>query len=69
MTNFERGDVVVVDFGYVAKVRPAVVVSMPKADSQRNMTVVIPFASEIRGGECEVAFPKPYGWHKNPWRA
>ena len=45
--------------GYVAKVRPAVVVSIPKADSQRNMSVVAPFTTEIRGGECEVPFPKP----------
>src|SRR5208337_1710373 len=59
MTSFKRGDVVLVDLGYVAKVRPCVVVSIPNADSRRNMSVVAPLSTEIRGGECEVPFPKP----------
>ena len=59
MTSFKRGDVVLVDLGFTAKVRPCVVVSISKADSQRNMSVVAPITKEIRGGECEVVFPKP----------
>jgi mRNA interferase MazF len=61
MTNFSRGDVVVVDLGMTAKVRPCVVVSVSNPDSQRNMSVVVPLTTEIRGGECEIHFPKP------PW--
>ncbi len=61
MTNFSRGDVVVVDLGLSAKVRPCVVISASNADSQRNMSVVVPMTTEIRGGECEIRFPKP------PW--
>jgi mRNA-degrading endonuclease toxin of MazEF toxin-antitoxin module len=57
--NWTRGDAVLVDFGMVGKVRPAVVVSIPRADSQRNMSVVVPLTTEMRGGETEVAFPKP----------
>ncbi len=60
-TNFKRGDVILVDLGAIAKVRPCVVVSISKPDSQRNMTIVVPMTTEIRGGECEVRFPKP------PW--
>jgi mRNA interferase MazF len=59
MTNFSRGDVVVVDLGFAAKVRPCVVVSISNSDRQRNMSVVVPMTTEIRGGECEVSFPKP----------
>jgi mRNA interferase MazF len=59
MTSFDRGDVVLVDLGLAGKVRPAVVVSIAEADSQRNMSVVVPLTTEIRGGECEVAFPRP----------
>ena len=59
MSHFKRGDVVLVDLGYLAKIRPAVVVSIPKADRRRNMSVVVPLTTEIRGGECEVPFPKP----------
>jgi mRNA interferase MazF len=59
MTSFRRGDVVLVDLGHAAKVRPCVVVSVEQPDSQRNMTVVVPMTTEARGGECEVPFPKP----------
>jgi mRNA interferase MazF len=59
MTNFSRGDVVIVDLGMAAKVRPCVVVSVSLPDRQRNMSVVVPMTTEIRGGECEVRFPKP----------
>ena len=59
MTKFNRGDVVLVDLGFAAKVRPCVVVSVNTPDSQRNMSVVVPMTTEIRGGECEIRFPKP----------
>jgi mRNA interferase MazF len=59
MTSFKRGDVVLVEMGMIAKTRPCVVVSIPKPDSHRNMSVVVPLTTEIRGGECEVSFPKP----------
>jgi len=52
MTSFSRGDVVVVDLGMAAKVRPCVVVSVSQPDRQRNMSVVVPMTTEIRGGEC-----------------
>jgi mRNA interferase MazF len=59
MPGFERGDVVIVDLGMTAKVRPCVVVSVNKPDRQHNMSVVVPMTTEIRGGECEIPFPKP----------
>lgn len=61
MISFSRGDVVVVDLGFTSKVRPCVVVSIANPDTQRNMAVVVPMTTEIRGGECEVRFLKP------PW--
>ena len=61
MTPLRRGDVHLVDLGMVAKSRPCVIISVPKADSQRNMSVIAPLTSQPRGGECEVEFPKP-GW-------
>lgn len=48
-----------VDLGFIAKIRPCVVVSIPNADSKRNMSVVAPFTTQPRGGECEVEFSKP----------
>ncbi len=61
MTSFSRGDVVVVDLGMVAKVRPCVGVSINNPDSRRSMSVVVPMTTEIRGGAFEIPFPKP-GW-------
>jgi mRNA interferase MazF len=58
---FSRGDIVIVDLGSIAKVRPCVVVSISRPDQTRNMSVVVPMTTEIRGGECEVHFSKP------PW--
>ena len=53
------------DLGLVGKVRPVLVVSIPRPDRERNMCVVAPITTEIRGGECEVAFPKPQ-WMREP---
>jgi mRNA interferase MazF len=64
MINFNRGDVVIVDLGMAQKVRPCVVVSISKPDQQRNMSVVVPMTTQIRGGDCEVSFPKP-AWLKS----
>jgi mRNA interferase MazF len=61
MIRFSRGDVVIVDLGMAGKVRPCVVVSIPNPDHERNMCVVVPMTTEIRGGSCEIRFPKP------PW--
>ncbi len=61
MTAFKRGDVVIVDLGMAAKVRPCVVISVENSDRQRSMSIVVPMTTEIRGGECEIRFPKP------PW--
>jgi mRNA interferase MazF len=61
MIRFDRGDVVLVDLGMAAKTRPCVVISDRQPDRKRNMAVVVPMTTEIRGGQCEVAFPKP------PW--
>ncbi|HET7625904.1 MAG TPA: type II toxin-antitoxin system PemK/MazF family toxin [Verrucomicrobiae bacterium] len=61
MTNFKRGDVVLVDLGMAAKVRPAIVVSIDKPDAERNMSVVVPLTTEIRGGAGEVPFQNRRG--------
>ena len=48
MTRFQRGDVVLVDLGTTGKVRPCVVVSIPGADRERNISVVVPMTTQIR---------------------
>jgi mRNA-degrading endonuclease toxin of MazEF toxin-antitoxin module len=63
MTNFpQNGDIVLVDLGMVAKVRPCLVLC-GNPDSERTVSIVAPLTSEVRGGESEISFPKP------PWLA
>ena len=63
MTNFPKnGDILLVDLGIVAKIRPCLVVCADP-DSERTVSLVAPLTSEIRGGESEIPFPKP------PWLA
>jgi mRNA interferase MazF len=50
MTKFDRGDVVIVDLGMMAKTRPCVIVSIRQPGKQRSMSVVVPMTTEIRGG-------------------
>ena len=65
MPSFERGDVVIVDLGMTAKVRPCVVVSVNQPDRQRNMSVVVPMTTEIRTANVKSPFPNPRGSGRN----
>lgn len=64
MTNFlpKSGDIVLIDLGAVAKVRPCLILC-GAPDRQRTVAIFAPMTTEIRGGDSEVAFPKP-SWLK-----
>ena len=51
----ERGEVWMVDFGLAAKVRPAVVVSIPFGDTDRSIIGVVPHTTALRGSQFEIA--------------
>lgn len=53
----ERGEVWQVDFGITAKVRPALVISVPYADDDRALIGVIPHTTATRGSQFEVVVP------------
>ena len=58
-----RGEVWVVDLGMAAKVRPAVVLSVPPSDTDRALVTLVPHTTSVRGSrfevKTEVAFLKP----------
>jgi len=58
-----RGEVWVVDLGMAAKVRPAVVMSVPPSDTERALATLVPHTTSVRGSRFEVtteiAFLKP----------
>lgn len=58
-----RGEVWIVDLGLAAKVRPAVVLSIPPSDTERALVSLVPHTTSLRGSrfevETRVAFLKP----------
>jgi mRNA interferase MazF len=53
------GEVYLVDFGMVGKVRPAVIVSREDPDSPRAICAFVPITSQGRGSRYEVSLGKP----------
>ena len=53
----KRGEVWQVDFGITAKVRPALVISVPYADDDRALIGVMPHTTATRGSQFEVVVP------------
>lgn len=54
MTNPGRGEVWLVDLGYVAKIRPCLVISIPALDRDRALATLIPHTTSPRSSRFEV---------------
>ena len=54
MQNPKRGEVWLVDLGYVAKVRPCLVISVPVLPSDRALITLIPHTTSLRGSQFEI---------------
>ncbi len=50
-----RGEVWLVDLGYAAKTRPALVISVPFLDTERALVLLVPHTTSPRGTRFEVA--------------
>ena len=55
MANPNRGEVWLVDLGYVAKVRPCLVVSIPANDEDRALATLVPHTTSLRNSRFEVS--------------
>ena len=55
MATPRRGEVWLVDMGYAAKVRPALVLSIPIERDERAITTVVPHTTSVRGTRFEIA--------------
>jgi len=57
-----RGEVWLVDLGLAAKVRPALVISVPLTDQDRALVAIVPHTTSLRGtrfeAPCSVSFLK-----------
>lgn len=54
MPNPNRGEVWLVDLGYVAKVRPCLVLSIPANDEDRALVTLVPHTTSLRNSRFEV---------------
>lgn len=63
MPNPKRGEVWLVDMGYAAKVRPALVLSVPIEGDERVITTVVPHTTSARDTRFE--FPSSVRWLKD----
>jgi mRNA interferase MazF len=57
MTVARRGEVWLVDLGMTAKVRPAVVVSVPAGDTDRALVTIVPHTTSPRESRFEATVP------------
>ena len=60
MTIAHRGEVWLVDLGMAAKVRPAVVVSVPADDTDRALVTIVPHTTSPRQSRFEATVPVPF---------
>ncbi len=51
----KRGEVWLVDLGMVAKVRPALIISVPATDVDRALVTIVPHTTSVRGSRFEAA--------------
>jgi mRNA interferase MazF len=63
MSGADRGEVWLIDLGYVAKTRPCLVLSVPLVDTDRALVTVIPHTTSPRGTRFEVAVSRPFLQH------
>ena len=59
LPRIQRGELWRVDLGYLGKVRPVLVVSIPFLDNERNLCIVVPHTTSLRGTRFEVSVLHP----------
>ncbi|MBI3320626.1 MAG: type II toxin-antitoxin system PemK/MazF family toxin [Candidatus Omnitrophica bacterium] len=60
MSSPQRGEVWLVDLGLAAKVRPALVLSVPAGETDRVLITLVPHTTSLRGSRFEVAVSVPF---------
>jgi mRNA interferase MazF len=56
----DRGEVWLADLGIAAKIRPAVVLSIPLDPQDRVLVTLVPHTTSVAGTRFEVAVPKSF---------
>ena len=56
----QPGEVWVIDAGYVAKVRPCLILTGPPADDELDLVTVVFHTTTLRNNQCELKISKPF---------
>ena len=59
LPRIQRGELWLVDLGYLGKIRPVLVVSVPFRDSERTLCIVVPHTTSLIGTRFEVVVNDP----------
>jgi mRNA interferase MazF len=59
LPRIQRGELWLVDLGYLGKIRPVLVASIPFLDHERTLCIVVPHTSSPIGSRFEVAIQHP----------
>ena len=60
MPTLVPGDVWMIDFGMIAKVRPALLLTGPPADDELDLVTVLLHTTALRGNRWELNIPKTF---------
>ena len=60
MPGVVRGEVWIVDFGMMAKIRPALLLTGEPADDELDLVTVLLHTTALRGNRWELNIPKPF---------
>ena len=59
LPRIRRGELWLVDLGYLGKVRPVLVLSVPFLDHERTLCIVVPHTTSLVGTRFEVVVEHP----------
>jgi mRNA interferase MazF len=59
LPRIQRGEIWLVDLGYLGKVRPVAVVSVPFLEKERTLCIVVPRTTTLTGTRFEVNIKHP----------
>jgi mRNA interferase MazF len=59
LPRIQRGELWLVDLGYLGKVRPVCVASVPFLDNERTLCIIVPHTTSVIGTRFEIEIPHP----------
>jgi mRNA-degrading endonuclease toxin of MazEF toxin-antitoxin module len=59
LPRIQRGELWIVDLGYLGKVRPVVVASVPFLEKERTLCIIVPHTTSVIGTRFEVTIKHP----------